>query len=203
LYIMSINYSSETTPIGIDVIAALVEMSPRNQTSLAHTISTSQPTLSSALKGARRLPPEKVARLLRELYVEPDGRLDTGRVHLWVLGLRLDALRLAVRQFFPSGAMYAGLWRSEPLAIERLRDVPLIAIFDHENTRVIARSDSLGLFATPEPVSAATVPGLTARLRGTGRRVDMIDIPSADFRRWERADITCEEYDAVLRGALR
>lgn len=187
--------------IPLAVATALVAMCDRTQSTIAQSVGLTQSNLSSGLRGGRTLPADKWEKLLGELKVMPDGTLDGRRVHLWIVGQRLDQLRVATGHFFPQGVTYAGLWRagSGPFGLARALDLPLVALFDG-SARVLVRSEGIGLFANPEPITPETVPALRQRIRGKGERPDMLEIPSKDFPRWERAEISTNEFDKVLRG---
>jgi transcriptional regulator with XRE-family HTH domain len=186
--------------VPLNVIAALVAMCDRSQATLAKAAGLTQSTLSSGMRGHRLLPAAKLERLLRELKVAPDGSLDSHHVHLWVVGRRLDDLRVAAGHFFPQGVNFAGLWRagSGPFGLARSLDLPIVALFDG-SARVLVRSEGIGMFANPEPITRETVPALRQRIRGKGERPDMLEIPPRDFPRWERADISTKEFDKVIR----
>lgn len=162
-----------------------------------------RPSLLSALAGKRALSKRKIPQLLRVLGI-PGGRLDGGVVHVWVVGVDIEPLRVAIRALFHAGATLAVLL--EPgqgvFDVNCAYDEALYAIYDGR-TQVLVRRAGLGLeLPSSLAINPDTVPNLSWRGGKFGEDA-FVTLSSECYRAWWREkEIPVREYQDVLQKTV-
>ncbi|MES2662913.1 MAG: hypothetical protein V4629_06390 [Pseudomonadota bacterium] len=185
--------------IDIELVKALINLSPKTTREVADLIEMKQPNMMSALAGTRPLPKNKVAPLL-ELLGIPNGEPSFTKVHFWVAGVDLSPLQYAISKFFPVGALIGGLWRQGGgiWDMTRALDQQIFVIYD-ERCRVVVKRTGLGTFMpTAKPIGPENIHGLKWRGKKIGAET-MISIPAEKYQQWSHGDdINLEDLLKVL-----
>lgn len=185
--------------IDMELVKALISLSPKTTREIAQQIDMKQPNMMSALSGSRPLPKNKVAPLL-ELLGIPNGEPALNKVHFWVAGLDLAPLQYAISYFFPAGAQIGGLWRQGGGVwdLSRALDQQMYVIYD-DRCRVIVKRTGLGtLIPTAKAIGPETVRGLKWRGGKVGAEA-MLSIPADKYQQWSQGDdISLEELLGVI-----
>ncbi len=185
--------------IDMELVKALISLSPKTTREIAQWIDIKQPNMMSALSGSRPLPKNKVAPLLVLLGI-PYGEPALNKVHFWVVGLDLAPLQYAISHFFTKGAQIGGLWRQGGGVwdLSRALDQQMYVIYD-DRCRVIVKRTGLGtLLPTAKAIGPETIPGLKWRGGKVGAEA-MLTIPSDKYQQWSQdEDISLEELLGVI-----
>ncbi len=172
--------------IDMNLIKALIKLSPQTTRQIAEDCGMKQPNLMAALAGQRELPKAKTSSLLEALGI-PDGMLECDKVHFWVVGMDLSPLALAVKMLFTHGAELAGVWRQGGgvFDLSRAFDQQMFVITDHRRWILIKRSGLGTLMPTAKPIAPETIPGL--RWRGGKIGADtMVAISEDLYPEWSQ-----------------
>lgn len=185
--------------IDMELVKALISMSPKTTREIAQRIDMKQPNMMSALSGSRPLPKNKVAPLL-ELLGIPNGEPALNKVHFWVVGLDLAPLQYAISHFFPKGAQIGGLWRQGGGVwdLSRALDQQMYVVYD-DRCHVILKRTGLGtLLPSAKAIGPETIPGLKWRGGKVGAEA-MLSIPAEKYQQWSQGDdISLEELLGVI-----
>lgn len=187
----------------LQLTQALVEVKKANVSALARSIGYERANLGAALAGRRNLPDSVRPALLKELGVE-HGHLALDQVHFWVVGSDLRPLLVIARALFVEELEIAGIWREgggvwDPT---RLLDRSLYAIYGRWARIVILRSGLVTALGGATPIGPESVPNLRWRGGSVGAST-MVKLPAGAFDRWQKGDVTLDEFDRVLRKKTR
>lgn len=187
----------------LQLIQALVEVKKANVSALARSVGYERANLGAALAGRRNLPDSVRPVLLKELGVE-HGHLALDQVHFWVVGSDLRPLLIIARALFVEELEIAGVWREGGGAWDptRLLDRSLYAIYGRWARIVILRSGLVAALGGATPIGPESVPNLRWRGGSVGAST-MVKLPTGAFDRWQKGEVTPDEFDRVLRKKTR
>jgi hypothetical protein len=186
--------------ISINLLQALVQMSPYVPARIAAMSGLDRPSLLAALAGRRSLSRLKVPKLLRALGLL-HGVLDPGIVHVWVVGVDISPLQLAIEQLFPEGAVLVALLREDwrGVDVHRPYDEGLF-VLSSGSVQVLVKRMGLGLeLPIAPPVNPEVLKGVIWRGGSLGGE-SFVTLPKEVFDKWLCADrVDMDEFSHVLR----
>lgn len=179
-------------------LKSLLDLSPLSLSEVARRSSLNKGGLSVFARGRGYLGDSALERVFDVLGVS-NGGLDPSRVHYWVIGADVNALRDVCKILFPSGGEIAGLWRegSEGVDLRRTADPGLWALCQGSARVVLKRKIFSGSMPHAGLVGPETLPNFRWRGGRAGASL-MVSIPSDDFDRWAKGDVAVDEFDRLL-----
>ena len=165
-----------------DLVKALFKLSRKTASEIAKFCDLQRPNLLDAVAGKRGIPAIKQDRLNEALGIAWGMPL-TDHIHYWTVGVDLEALKIAVAAFFPSGATIAGLWRESGRMFDISRAVQRqqYAIYD-DRTLVILMRNNFGVHhLLAEPIGPESIHELAWRGGRVGHET-MVSLPKMIFQ---------------------